>query len=656
MVGISFRAIDATTAPMAGELLLQAPEDHPEFERRLSMYVVEQGLKGLKRGPVVPSTLVVRLDPTLDDLLAASFVSLLLRNESLPRGLEPLARYAALCREGLRPTSLEAEQTIEGVFLAMRSFAGEELGDKGKARAFLDSWKRLESALLKGAERGADPFQVSYVDAPDFSRERAFLREDRLLYESDKLRGESWAIRFPDDPAPSSGLLLRVPKSLLFKYWARRDEGAPSGKGFVFLAVKTADGKWIFSTDPVHRISLKGLAEELDRKENPGGRAWFDGAPFAHSLVASPQSGTKLDEGEVLKVVTQWLHARRVRSAHRRLPVRAAVLLGLVLCAAVAITFLRPHSDPSEPRPLERGSEFSDDAKKKLRTEGTRIPGFAIIIGVGEAQSRPEDRLTKLEAAVPDASRFYLLLRDRYGFDPENIMLLVDQPKGAKDPRGFPLKVDGVPTYGNLISSIRALGAKTRQYAKGSRTNFVFYFSGHGQQMNLAESLGYLCLSGYDSKRADETGFNMSFLSKFISQHVESTHRMILADCCFSGYIIKARGRRLENPSAIYSTWKEQSKVIITAGTEEQPTYEVRGQSFFSTALHEGLGPALIADQEPKDGIVTDAELGAYLDRRVPEIAKRYGCSMNPLLMRDEGAALGQYLFIPKDHSVHEEK
>jgi hypothetical protein len=144
----------------------------------------------------------------------------------------------------------------------------------------------------------------------------------------------------------------------------------------------------------------------------------------------------------------------------------------------------------------------------------------------------------------------------------------------------------------------------------------------------------------------------MGYLSKMIDNHIRSTHRLIVLDCCFSGFAVVARGGKFENPGAIYRAWDQKAHVLVTAGTEKQPAYEVNGSSFFCTALFQAIGEPMAADTNDDD-IVTDEELGVFLTAQVPQIARQYNRSLNPMHYRDTQVQnMGQFLFIPRDHPL----
>jgi predicted Ser/Thr protein kinase len=314
-----FRAIAPSelSEPAPGEIHVhpQAPEHRGR--RDLAAFVLAHGVEALAQGPGPPKQLVVQADPTLDDMLAATFALHCLAGHKLPRGAAAFARYAAIAREGIQPGNVPIEVSLEGIFLAIRNTFGEDLTEPAVGARFAEDWARMARVILTAAEEGKDPFTVPlFAESSEFARERAFLLHDLDVYRQDVLRGERWLVRLPDGPAASSALLLRHPTSLLCKYWSRRDTEAPVGGTYLFLAVWWSSGQWVFSTDPIQRLPIRSLAEELQcaeqRKDSTRAIAdpWFDGAPFGYTLVAAPRAGTLLDDAEVLGIVKGWVHAQ----------------------------------------------------------------------------------------------------------------------------------------------------------------------------------------------------------------------------------------------------------------------------------------------------------------------------------------------------------
>ena len=177
-------------------------------------------------------------------------------------------------------------------------------------------------------------------------------------------------MRLPGGPPKASGLMLRQPKCLLWKHWARADEEAPLGGSYLFTAVCGEDGNWIFSTDPVHRQPIKGLAEVLQAAElqAAGEEAksdpWFDGQPFGHTLVAPPKRGSKLTSKEVLRIARQWSRARKAPPPVRgHSQLQWGMALAVVVALAVSIaSLLRPPApvEPfAEPHPVKDDGTFT---------------------------------------------------------------------------------------------------------------------------------------------------------------------------------------------------------------------------------------------------------------------------------------------------------
>jgi len=132
---------------------------------------------------------------------------------------------------------------------------------------------------------------------------------------------------------------------------------------------------------------------------------------------------------------------------------------------------------------------------------------------------------------------------------------------------------------------------------------------------------------------------------------VHSTHQMLLIDCCFSGFAVKARGNINDNPQKIYEMWKNNAHAILTAGSEKQRSFEVGERAIFTKTLLRALGSdsgSMPADLN-EDGVVTDAELGAFLQNQVPKQFEGTSLTQSPQYLRGtEGDDVGQFLFIPR--------
>jgi len=301
----------------AGEIHLTVDALPKAHLNARALFVLERGLKPLMRGDGPVTRILLDAWPTLDDMLAATFISQLLQGKDLPAGADAFARYAELVREGLRPGTLPPETALEGMYLGVRSLCANDLSDPAAGGRFAERWGRMADCILKAAEANVDPFTTPlFPPGGEFAREQAFLAKDRAVYQQDVLRGDRWRIHLPGGPPRASALILREPKSILFKWWCRADPDTSVGSCNLLLGIGWGDGSWVFSTDRAQRLSLKPLVESLQAAETDKGsprgvkRIWYPGERFEHTLIASPPCGTLLSAQEVLAVVRRWTKAR----------------------------------------------------------------------------------------------------------------------------------------------------------------------------------------------------------------------------------------------------------------------------------------------------------------------------------------------------------
>jgi hypothetical protein len=346
---ITFRKwpTDNGATPAANEIWLLPVDRSQRDGRRLAELVLERGIEALRQGTGPIETVVVQHDPTLDDMLAAELVCRRLQSpsEPWPGGMAAFARYARLVREGHRPTRFDLENTIEAIFLAIRTRAGENLTEPERAAEFLAGWRPLAERIVESAAADVDPFRTElFGPGHEFAEQRAWLLADREVYRHDVARGQQWNVRLPGGPPQAAALVLVDPKSLSFHRFCRIDPEAPGGFGYALLVVRRQEGvRWILSTDRAQRISLQGLAQQLQQAEaarDAAGAAadpWFDGAPYEHTLIAAPRHGTRLTDEEVLRIVRRWAQAQsgaRPGSGLGQVAAKWAVAAALLVAAS----------------------------------------------------------------------------------------------------------------------------------------------------------------------------------------------------------------------------------------------------------------------------------------------------------------------------------
>src|SRR5271163_2570412 len=103
----------------------------------------------------------------------------LLAGTNLPEGCRAFARYASLAREGIRPGSVPLEGSLEGIYLAVRAAAGDDLTAPESAERFAADWARMASRIWEAVGACTDPFTTSlFTSDSAFARERAYLAAD----------------------------------------------------------------------------------------------------------------------------------------------------------------------------------------------------------------------------------------------------------------------------------------------------------------------------------------------------------------------------------------------------------------------------------------------------------------------------------------------
>lgn len=503
--------------PEEGEVYVALRQ--PEFTDRLdlSSALLVGGLSVLVQGAEPHKRLVIPCggtDPSLDTMLAASIALAIVTGRQSPKGLDLFARYTAMVREGLTPSSLPEEGTIEAVFLALRADAGDDLAQPETGRRFLAGWTRLADAIWKAAADSIDPFKDAFLDDnEEFARERSFLREDREVFCDDVNRGEQWEVSLPSGPRQGRALILREPKSVLFKHWSRLGAGASPGQSYVLLGVSRGAGQWVFSTDPAKRLSLRALADRLQQAEaaltpeNAAADPWFDGARFHHTLVASPRGSSRLSETTVLTIVRQWARARRIARQPRRAWLVPTVC-GSLLALVVGMHFYRQRTPdgPGVPDLPTKGLVLAPDAPETAVRKGM---DHAYLFGTNEYQHHQARRgFPTLNNAVDDAKAFAEELKSVYGFDTQVYANCTEQ---------------------QMMSVLKSISR--HHFEDGEQV--LLFFSGHGM-FDPATRQGYIVPNDGDPENLDGSCVPYGTLKTMVDGY-DCKHVLVVLDVCHAG-------------------------------------------------------------------------------------------------------------------------
>lgn len=213
----------------------------------------------------------------------------------------------------------------------------------------------------------------------------------------------------------------------------------------------------------------------------------------------------------------------------------------------------------------------------------------ALVIGIGQYG----DGWPSLDEPVNDANRVAEALK-KQGFE---IFLLTDKDA----------------TKANILHLVQT--KIPNKLDKDGR--FVFYFSGHGQTeiaSRTGKQLGYLIpQDGRRNNNVDDWSsyISMDTLRSQINNKINSKHVMIIFDSCFSGTAL-TKGGALSG--SIQYFLSQPAINVLTAGDAGQPTPDGVFSYDFVNAISgsaDGVGGM-------RDGYVTFAEIGSYLQSQIP--------------------------------------
>lgn len=184
----------------------------------------------------------------------------------------------------------------------------------------------------------------------------------------------------------------------------------------------------------------------------------------------------------------------------------------------------------------------------------------ALIIGIDTYQQWPG-----LKTAVKDATELRDVLVSRYGFQPENVTLLINEAASRRQ----------------IIAALRRIAAGI-----GPADNLFFYFAGHGQLDELTGD-GFWIPSEGDAKEPGTWLSNSEIKSILTSQHLKAKNVVVIADSCYSGSMLRG-GPSLLTLDGDYTAKlrtvaaKPSRQVISSGGLEPVADGGADGHSLFA--------------------------------------------------------------------------
>ncbi len=266
-------------------------------------------------------------------------------------------------------------------------------------------------------------------------------------------------------------------------------------------------------------------------------------APHSYKTVTLSDAPIRSDSSNI---------ARMSPSVRRGIVPLALILAGLATCAmALRLPFLQTRSNPATGRSL---GDLS----------GSYAVSRALVIGINRYPQPPGP----LQFAKQDAMQIADELQKDYGFDPKDVVTLVDD-------------------QATLARIRRELSALARA---GKDDRVLIFFAGHGETNN---GRGFFLpvdakVTPDDGASLMETALPMRQVFDYLDQ-CPAKHVLVLADACFSGQLTD-RGSRLDQASA-QVLMRRTVREVITAGTKEEVSTEdpKLGHGIFSAEVLQEL-------------------------------------------------------------------
>jgi branched-chain amino acid transport system substrate-binding protein len=263
-------------------------------------------------------------------------------------------------------------------------------------------------------------------------------------------------------------------------------------------------------------------------------------------------------------------------------------LRGLIALGLAASTALAWPAGAQTPGPVPRGIAVTP------RAGSLYAQSWAVVIGINRFR---DARIPSLQYALNDAQSVARALIP-LGFPEKNITLLLNEQASRRE-------VERI-----LASVIRR--------ATGPEDRLVVFFATHGVTTALPHGGEEGHILPYDADPDDLplTALAMQQL-KQMGQRIPAKHILVAVDACYGGFSLV----RSQAPTTIDSRYLElvgRSRVIqvLTAGRKDQPVIEEQGHGVFTRKFLDALtGHA----DENRDGLITFAELGAWLHPRVAQ-------------------------------------
>ena len=247
---------------------------------------------------------------------------------------------------------------------------------------------------------------------------------------------------------------------------------------------------------------------------------------------------------------------------------------------------------------------------------------WAVVIGINRYQKAPWKDLA-LTYAAKDAVDMAKLLHERFGFERERVLLLLDSRSAQQHTNASFAATVKPATLANITAALATLDSRR----VGPDDRVLVFFAGHGHTMSLATGgeMGFLVPEDGGGETLGEyysTALPMQRLRE-TSDIIPAKHILFLVDACYSGLCTtERRGLPATTSRYVDKMARLQVRQIITAGLKGEQVVESSkwGNSAFTSKAIEALKTG--AADGNSDGYVTGSELGKYLKPAVSNLTQ----------------------------------
>jgi carboxyl-terminal processing protease len=244
---------------------------------------------------------------------------------------------------------------------------------------------------------------------------------------------------------------------------------------------------------------------------------------------------------------------------------------------------------------------------------------YVVLIGISDYADK---QIKPRPMAENDAKGLYDLFTNKsyFGVEQDHVRLLLGKPDTQR--KSQPATAD------NILKAVRWL-------AENSKKDDLAIFAFVGEGAPLGDKSGHLCYLGVDSKLADRSKTAVS-TSEALDK-MKSQRFCAFVDVNFHGY--KNEPVKIASPSLTGEAYREflgpvdkeeensalpgRALYLANSGLSASPDREKDG--IFTFAVLEGLRGKADKDGYEADGVVTTDELATYLEKEMPELARKFG-------------------------------